>query len=183
MTDRFEWSPEKTPPTGVHYCGSCGRPLELRTPDGDEHLRKICPGCGRIHYENPLVCVGCIAYSASGSVGLPLTYLDRGEKIQAAALRVLGENGIAGIAEEELSLFAAITDEGASKLFLIFRACLESHPGTESAKPQGPPAWVGRLLERFESDLRRGRFEVYTGRVAGQSLELRAVVADQAGTA
>lgn len=182
MTDRFEWFPE-TPPRGVNFCGSCGARLELGLPDGDERQRKLCPDCGRIHYENPLVCVGCIAYGGAGAARIAVTYLDQGEKIQAAALRVLGENGIAGLAEEELSLFAAITDEGASRLFLVFRAFLESLPRTDSAQPETPCAWVRQLMQRFESDLRRGRFEVYTGRVAEDSLQLSTVVADQAGCA
>lgn len=35
-------------------------PFILRTPEGDDRLRKTCVDCGFIHYENPKVIVGAI---------------------------------------------------------------------------------------------------------------------------
>ena len=45
----------------MNYCTQCGTHVELRIPEGDSHLRHVCPQCGEIHYQNPKVIVGCIA--------------------------------------------------------------------------------------------------------------------------
>jgi len=44
----------------MKYCSTCGTPVELRIPDGDNRERSCCPGCGTIHYVNPKIVVGTI---------------------------------------------------------------------------------------------------------------------------
>ena len=44
----------------MKFCPSCGQPVELRVPAGDNLPRAVCSVCGAIHYENPRVVVGCV---------------------------------------------------------------------------------------------------------------------------
>jgi len=44
----------------IQFCSACGSPTKLAVPDGDEKMRAICSSCGRVHYENPNMVVGCL---------------------------------------------------------------------------------------------------------------------------
>ena len=45
----------------MKFCSSCGQPVELRVPDGDDRDRHVCISCGTIHYQNPRIIVGMLA--------------------------------------------------------------------------------------------------------------------------
>ncbi|NIA26930.1 MAG: hypothetical protein GWP02_02665 [Desulfobulbaceae bacterium] len=44
----------------MNYCSDCGQTVSRKTPEGDTHARWVCDGCDTIHYQNPLVVVGCV---------------------------------------------------------------------------------------------------------------------------
>ncbi len=44
----------------IKYSTKCGASVSLRVPDDDNRERWICDSCGYIHYQNPLVVVGCV---------------------------------------------------------------------------------------------------------------------------
>ncbi|MGH8678595.1 MAG: NUDIX hydrolase, partial [Burkholderiales bacterium] len=44
----------------MNFCSNCGAHLVRRVPPGDSLVRSVCDRCGRIHYENPKIVVGCI---------------------------------------------------------------------------------------------------------------------------
>ncbi|MQM07621.1 hypothetical protein Taro_040460 [Colocasia esculenta] len=44
----------------IKFCQSCGGPAKQIVPDGDDKQRAVCTICGKIHYENPKMVVGCI---------------------------------------------------------------------------------------------------------------------------
>jgi len=44
----------------MNYCSDCGQTVSRNTPVGDTHARWVCDACGIIHYQNPLVVVGCV---------------------------------------------------------------------------------------------------------------------------
>jgi len=42
------------------FCTYCGQATVTAVPPGDNRLRRVCPACHAIHYENPLLVVGCV---------------------------------------------------------------------------------------------------------------------------
>lgn len=44
----------------MKFCSECAALLERLVPDGDDRARSVCPSCGRVHYQNPIVVVGCL---------------------------------------------------------------------------------------------------------------------------
>ncbi|HRO82435.1 MAG TPA: NUDIX hydrolase, partial [Alicycliphilus denitrificans] len=45
----------------IKHCRECGAAVAYRLPDdGDTRERAVCPVCGTIHYENPLMVVGTV---------------------------------------------------------------------------------------------------------------------------
>ena len=49
-----------------YYCPRCSHQLELRSWEG--RLRKICPACQWIGYENPLPCAAALVLNTSGEI-------------------------------------------------------------------------------------------------------------------
>lgn len=86
----------------LEYCSNCGTPNERREIDG--RLRRVCPACGTIHYENPRPAVTVIAVQdealllvkraeppAVGYWCLPGGYMELGENPEDTARRELEE--------------------------------------------------------------------------------------------
>jgi ADP-ribose pyrophosphatase YjhB (NUDIX family) len=85
----------------LSYCGRCGGPLEARVLKPSEPARLVCTACGYVHYVDPKVAVGTIIADERGHVVLvrraihpgygkwvfPGGFIDRGETVEAAALR------------------------------------------------------------------------------------------------
>jgi 8-oxo-dGTP diphosphatase len=82
------------------YCPRCAGVLEERYIEVEQHLRKICPGCGFIFYLNPKVVAGAIPRQDNqiwlvrrniepsfGSWTFPAGYVDLGERVPDAAVR------------------------------------------------------------------------------------------------
>jgi hypothetical protein len=164
----------------LRFCVHCGAPLRAVILDGDDHERLQCTACARIHYVNPEVQVGCIVCAPGAhEPALLLARPGRGEKIQSAVLRALAPAGVeaGALREEDLALFATLTDVGSARLFLVFRVpgeCLEAR-----VRPPLTVPWGAELLDRFAADRAARRFGVYTGHFDGAHLALRAVPADR----
>ena len=45
----------------MKYCSRCGAAVSLRVPADDNRERWICDQCDTVHYQNPLIVVGCVA--------------------------------------------------------------------------------------------------------------------------
>jgi 8-oxo-dGTP diphosphatase len=83
------------------FCPVCGKSLESRALKQGEPNRLVCTGCGFVFYLDPKVAVGTIIRDERDHVVLvrraiepgygkwvfPGGYVDRGEEVQAAALR------------------------------------------------------------------------------------------------
>jgi ADP-ribose pyrophosphatase YjhB (NUDIX family) len=90
-------------PTGSHwakYCPRCGSSLNDRYLETEQHVRKICSGCGFVFYLNPKVVAGAVPRQdskiwlvrrnidpAMGSWTFPGGYVDLGETVPGAAIR------------------------------------------------------------------------------------------------
>ncbi len=91
------------------YCSQCGKRVEYR--EIEERMRAFCPGCGTIHYRNPLPVASALVLNSRREVllvrrkndprkglwCLPIGFAELGESIAHAALRELHEEaGIRG---------------------------------------------------------------------------------------
>jgi 8-oxo-dGTP diphosphatase len=85
---------------GFRFCPRCGGDLGLRTVKANEPDRLVCAGCGFVFYQNPKVAACTITLLDGGIVMLRRTiepakgkwvfpggFVDRGESVQAAAIR------------------------------------------------------------------------------------------------
>jgi 8-oxo-dGTP diphosphatase len=84
----------------ARYCPRCGAALEERYVEIEQHLRKICSGCGYIFYLNPKVVAAAVPRQdqriwllrrnidpAPGTWTFPGGYVDLGESVPEAAIR------------------------------------------------------------------------------------------------
>lgn len=161
----------------MRFCASCGSPLEIKTPSGEDRLRHCCVGCGDIHYVNPRIIAACIVEEAgdvllcqraieprSGFWTLPGGYMESGETSAAAAAReVHEETGVRVVIE---GFYALCEDPDVAQVYVVYRGrTSERHirPGLENirvswlAEDQVP--WklltyplVGEVLKQYFRD-------------------------------
>ena len=170
----------------MNYCTQCGTHVELRIPEGDSHLRHVCPQCGEIHYQNPKVIVGCIAQweqrillcrraiePCYGLWTLPAGFMENGESTTQAAWRETYEEACARVSIERL--FALINIPHISQVHLFYRArlldtnfgageeSLETQLFSEDKIPWHELAFssVDQCLKAYFGDRRTGRFEFH----------------------
>ncbi len=117
-------------------------------PPGDDRERAVCDTCGFIHYENPKIVVGAVAWHDTrvllcrraippreGYWTLPAGYLELGETPEAGAQREAWEEACARLEIEQLLGVYSITR--ISQVQLIYRARLRTPDvaaGPESAE-------------------------------------------------
>ncbi len=119
----------------MKYCPSCGQPVELRIPTGDNLPRAVCTACGAIHYENPRVVVGCVPEwkgrillcrraiePRRGYWTAPAGFLEIGETLQSAAARETREEAQAEVAIGTLLTVTQLLHAG--QVHVMFRARL-----------------------------------------------------------
>jgi ADP-ribose pyrophosphatase YjhB (NUDIX family) len=85
----------------IRFCARCGGAMEARLLKATEPERLVCTSCGFVHYIDPKVAVGTIISDNDGRIVLvrraiepgygkwvfPGGFIDRGETVEAAALR------------------------------------------------------------------------------------------------
>ena len=85
----------------IRFCVRCGGALESRLLKATEPERLVCVRCGFVHYMDPKVAVGTVITDDQGRIVLvrraiepgygkwvfPGGFIDRGETVEAAALR------------------------------------------------------------------------------------------------
>jgi ADP-ribose pyrophosphatase YjhB (NUDIX family) len=164
----------------MKFCSTCGQPIEVRVPPGDNLPRAVCTACGTVHYQNPLVVVGCVPEwqgqillcrraiePRHGFWTIPAGFLENGESLSAAAAREAFEE--AGARVEIGSLLAVVNLLHARQVHVMFRAklmggtfaagveSLEVGLFEESRIPWGAMAFqsVTYALQRFLEDRHR----------------------------
>lgn len=84
-----------------NFCPTCAGVLELRLLKHSDPERHVCTRCGQVLYQDPKVAVGTIISTSDGRLVLvrraiepgygkwvfPGGYVDRGEEVEAAAIR------------------------------------------------------------------------------------------------
>ncbi len=124
----------------MKYCSSCGGPVSRKTPAKDTHERWVCDDCGMVHYQNPLIVVGCVA-ERNGKVLLckrsieprygywtvPAGFMELGETMAGGAARETLEEACATV--ELGHLFASVDVIDAGQVHIFFSGKLVSDYG------------------------------------------------------
>ncbi len=172
----------------IKHCRECGAAVSYRLPDdGDTRERAICPACGTIHYENPLMVVGTVPVLGDrvllckrnieprwGKWTLPAGFMELDETTAQGAARETDEE--AGAQIEMGPLFSLLNVPQVGQVHLFYLATLHSDrfaPGHETIEArlfmEDEIPWdelafrtVKRTLEQFFADRRAGRFGMHT---------------------
>jgi ADP-ribose pyrophosphatase YjhB (NUDIX family) len=129
----------------MKYCSSCGQQVSRRLPDGDTHERWVCDACDRIHYQNPLVVVGCVPERDGrillckraiepryGFWTVPAGFMELGESLAEGAARETLEEACAEVEIGHLFASVDVIDAGQVHLFFTARLIGDFAPGDES---------------------------------------------------
>ena len=170
----------------MNFCTQCGAKVELRIPDGDTHMRHVCPSCGEIHYQNPKLVIGCIAEwrgeillcrraiePRCGLWTLPAGFMENGESTAQAAVLETREEACASVTIDQL--FAMINIPHINQVHLFYRGqmldatfaageeSLETGLFSEQRIPWDDLAFrsVVLCLRKYFADRRKGRFAVH----------------------
>ncbi|MBV9346035.1 MAG: NUDIX hydrolase [Gammaproteobacteria bacterium] len=130
----------------MNFCSHCGAKVELRVPAGDHLPRYVCAACGRIHYQNPRLVVGCVPEHEEkillcrraieprrGYWTVPAGFMENRETLQQAAARECHEEALAEVVIG--SLLSVVHVLHAEQVHVFFRARLPQAryaPGPES---------------------------------------------------
>ncbi len=132
----------------MNYCSNCAAPVEHIVPPDDDRPRFVCRACGRIHYQNPRLVVGCIPVwedklllclrdiePRRGKWTLPAGYLENGETVTAGARReTLEETGAKVLKPEPYLLFDIVHIHQIYMMFLTQLTAPDYHRTKESAQ-------------------------------------------------
>lgn len=170
----------------MNYCEHCGHPVVVKIPPGDHLPRFVCEYCGRIHYRNPLMVVGCVAEwqgrilmcrraiePRKGYWTLPAGFLENDETVEQGAARETREEALATV--EDLVPFALVNIPHVHQVHLFFRTQLlqgKHGVGAETLQTglfeEDHISWpeiafpsVRYALECYLDDRRRGQFEFH----------------------
>ncbi len=119
----------------MKFCNACGSPLTQRIPEGDNVTRHVCSVCETVHYQNPLVVVGCVPEHEGkillckraieprlGYWTVPAGFMEIGETLEAGAAREAEEEALANV--EIRDLMAVINVPHARQVHVMFRGTL-----------------------------------------------------------
>lgn len=172
----------------MKFCSNCGNALSFSTPPGDDRPRYLCDSCGTIHYQNPLMVVGCIPEvedkillcrrsiePCSGKWTLPAGYLENGETVSDGAAREAYEEAFANV--KIIEPYVMYNISYVNQVYLMFRARLmdnDFRPGNESSEvklfteqeiPWNEIAFrvIDKTLRKYFKDRQSGQFSFYIG--------------------
>ena len=132
----------------MQYCTECGHVLQKKEIEGS--LRLVCPGCGRIHYQNPLPVVAAVISKngkesillikrrlepGRGKWALPGGFVEKDESTSQAILREIREEiGIKGRVEGLIGVYQGKTRLYGSAVVIGYKVASLSQnfsPGNE----------------------------------------------------
>ncbi len=117
----------------VNFCTQCGEAVASRVPAGDDRARFVCTSCGRIHYDNPRVIVGCVPLVGErvllckrgieprlGRWTLPAGFMENGETTAQGAARETWEEARARV--EGQQLYRLFDIPRINQVYMFYRA-------------------------------------------------------------
>lgn len=129
----------------IRYCTKCGADVARRVPADDNRERSVCDVCGHIHYQNPLVVVGCVPESDGrillckraiepryGYWTVPAGFMELGESLAEGAARETKEEACADVEIGHLFASVDVIDAGQVHLFFTAKLLGDFGPGAES---------------------------------------------------
>ncbi len=115
----------------ARFCLRCATPLRRRVAFGRQRL--VCPGCGRVHFDDPKVAVGVVAHRRGrlllvkrnhepklGEWSFPSGFIDSGEVLEEGAVRETKEE--TGLDVRIERLLGAYSHPGERVIFLAYAA-------------------------------------------------------------
>lgn len=168
----------------MNFCSACGAATTSKIPNGDNRLRAVCTACGTIHYENPKIIAGTLAYTGDqvllakraiepryGLWTLPAGFMECLETAEQAARRETKEEACAEVTIERLLLVASIPQ--ISQVYMLYQGRLlsEHAAGEESLEtglftyaeiPWNDLAFpvMREALEHFYADQKTGQTDI-----------------------
>jgi ADP-ribose pyrophosphatase YjhB (NUDIX family) len=129
----------------MNYCSDCGQAVSRKTPEGDTHERWVCDACDTVHYQNPLVVVGCVP-ERDGKILLckraieprygywtvPAGFMELDESTATGAARETLEEACAEVEIGHLFAVVDVVDAGQVHLFYTARLLGDFAAGDES---------------------------------------------------
>jgi ADP-ribose pyrophosphatase YjhB (NUDIX family) len=122
----------------IKHCTACGSLTIKQVPEDDEIARDICCQCGVVHYQNPILIVGCVPEldgqillckrniePRKGLWTLPAGYLENGETVEQGAARETLEESQAKV--EIIKPYRMYNIVYVNQIYLIFRANMKSN--------------------------------------------------------
>jgi ADP-ribose pyrophosphatase YjhB (NUDIX family) len=129
----------------MNYCTNCGQQVSLRVPEDDTRERWVCDSCGRVHYRNPLIVVGCVPERDGrillckraiepryGFWTVPAGFMELGESLAQGAARETLEEACADVEIGHLFASVDVIDGGQVHLFFTARLVDGFAAGDES---------------------------------------------------
>jgi len=120
----------------MKYCPKCGASVSRKIPHDDNRERWICDDCETVHYQNPLIVVGCVPEKSGkillckraiepryGYWTLPAGFMELGESLAEGAARETLEEACAVVKIGHL--FASVDVIDAGQVHLFFTATLD----------------------------------------------------------
>jgi ADP-ribose pyrophosphatase YjhB (NUDIX family) len=154
------------------FCTYCGQPTVITVPAGDSRPRRTCPACQSVHYENPLIVVGCVPEHEGrilicrraieprrGYWTLPAGFMENGETLEDGAARECFEEALAQV--DILSPLALMNAPDSRQVHVYFRARM-----TSAAFGAGEESLEAKLVD--EADIPWGELSFPTVRYALQ---------------
>ncbi|NOR36188.1 MAG: NUDIX domain-containing protein [Woeseiaceae bacterium] len=129
----------------MNYCSDCGQTVSRKMPDSDTHERWVCDACGKIHYQNPLVVVGCVPERDGkilmckraieprhGYWTVPAGFMELDESTAGGAMRETLEEACAEVEIGHLFAVVDVIDAGQVHFFYTAKLKGDFSPGAES---------------------------------------------------